>query len=151
MEPLEVLLFGGFRLRRGDETVPPVPARAARTLLAYLAVNRGIRHPRERLVDRFWPELPANRGRRRLSHTLWQAQDALSELRGDVDYLDVSTDAIGFSPDAPCIVDVEEFTRGLDRARERRGAADARVRDLTDLEATVAGYRGEFLAGHDEP
>ena len=151
MEPLEVLLFGGFRLRRGEETVPPVPARAARTLLAYLAVNRGIRHPRERLVDRFWPELPANRGRRRLSHTLWQAQDALSELRGDVDYLDVSTDAIGFSPDAPCIVDVEEFTRGLDRARERRSAADARVRDLTDLESTVAAYRGEFLAGHEDP
>ena len=151
MQPLEVVLFGGFQLRCGDDDVPPLPSRAARSLLAYLATHRGVRHPRDHLVDRFWPELPPNRGRRRLSHTLWQVQDALSELRGEVDHLDVSADAIGFDPAVPCWVDVEEFTRGLDRARERRSTADARVRDLTDLEATVGLYRGEFLTGHDDP
>ena len=151
VQPLEVVLFGGFQLRCGDEDVPPLPSRAARSLLAYLAIHRGRRHPRDHLVDRFWPELAPNRGRRRLSHTLWQVQDALSELRGDGDHLDVSADAIGFAPTVTCWIDVEEFTRGLDRARERRGAADARVRDLSELESTVALYRGEFLTGHDDP
>ncbi|MFP4636106.1 MAG: BTAD domain-containing putative transcriptional regulator, partial [Nitriliruptoraceae bacterium] len=150
MEPLEVVLFGGFQLRRGGEDVPPLPSRAARTLLAYLAIHRGIRHPRDHLAERFWPDLPANRGRRRLSHTLWQVQDALGELSGEVDHLDVAGDTIGLTPSIPCWVDVEEFVRGLDRARERRGASQARVRDLTELEAVVGLYRGEFMAGHED-
>jgi DNA-binding SARP family transcriptional activator/tetratricopeptide (TPR) repeat protein/DNA-binding transcriptional ArsR family regulator len=150
VQTLEVSLFGGFQLRRGDRSVPPMPSRAARTLFAYLAVDRGTRHPRERLASLFWPDLPANRARRRLSHTLWQVQDALHELEGDATYLEVTADTLAFAPDAPCTVDVEAFEAGLEQARSRRGGRTQRVRDLTDLEATVELYRGEFLAGHTD-
>ena len=150
MDALEVTLFGGFRLRRGSQAVPPMPSRAARSLFAYLAMDRRVQHPRERLAALFWPDLPDNRARRRLSHTLWQVQDAFNELDLPVSYLDVSATAIAFRADVPCTVDVEEFESGLDRARERRSAKRNRVRDLTDLEATVGLYRGEFLAGHNE-
>ncbi len=145
---MEVSLFGGFQLRRGDRSVPPMPSRAARTLFAYLAVDRGTRHPRERLAALFWPDLAPSRARRRLSHTLWQVQDALHELDGDASYLEVTADTLAFAPEAPCTVDVEAFEAGLEQARSRRGAQTQRVRDLTDLEATVELYRGEFLAGH---
>jgi DNA-binding SARP family transcriptional activator/tetratricopeptide (TPR) repeat protein len=150
VQALEVSLFGGFQLRRGDEAVPPMPSRAARSLLAYLAVHRGIRQPRDRLVELLWPDQPGNRGRRRLSHTLWQIQDALSELDGQLELLTVSPEAIVIDPAVPCRVDVERFEAGLDQAKRRRGAQEARLRDLTDLESTVALYRGEFLAGHDD-
>jgi len=145
---LEVSLFGGFQLRRGNRSVPPMPSRAARTLFAYLAVDRGTRHPRERLAALFWPDLAPNRARRRLSHTLWQVQDALHELDGDASYLEVTAETLAFAPEAPCTVDVEAFEAGLEQARSRRGAKAQRVRDLTDLEATIELYRGEFLAGH---
>jgi DNA-binding SARP family transcriptional activator len=150
VQALEVSLFGGFQLRRGDEAVPPMPSRAARSLLAYLAVHRGIRQPRDRLVELLWPDQPGNRGRRRLSHTLWQIQDALSELDGQLELLTVSPEAIVIDPAVPCRVDVERFEAGLDQAKRRRGAQEARLRDLTDLESAVALYRGEFLAGHDD-
>lgn len=143
-------LFGGFQLRRGERSVPPMPSRAARGLFAYLAIDRGSRHPRERLATLFWPDLPPSRARRRLSHTLWQVQDALHELEGDATYLEVTADTLAFAPDAPCTVDAEVFSAGLERARSRRGGQTQRVRDLTDLEATVELYRGEFLAGHTE-
>jgi len=150
VQTLEVSLFGGFQLRRGSRSVPPMPSRAARSLFAYLAVDRGTRHPRERLAALFWPDLPPSRARRRLSHTLWQVQDALHELEGDAEYLEVSTDTLAFAPEVPCTVDVEAFEAGLEHARSRRGASTQRVRDLTDLEATVELYRGEFLAGHTD-
>jgi DNA-binding SARP family transcriptional activator/tetratricopeptide (TPR) repeat protein len=150
VQTLEVSLFGGFQLRRGDRSVPPMPSRAARTLFAYLAVDRGTRHPRERLASLFWPDLPPNRARRRLSHTLWQVQDALHELEGDATYLEVTADTLAFAPEAPCTVDVEAFEAGLEQARSQRGGRTQRVRDLTDLEATVELYRGEFLAGHTD-
>lgn len=150
MHGLEVLLFGGFQLRRHEEPLPPIPSRAARSLLAYLIMYRGVRHPRERLAAQFWPELSAARARRRLSHTLWQIQDALSESSADADHLEVAADALSVRPDAPYRVDVEEFERGLDRLRARRSHGPARVRDLADLEQVVDLYQGDFLAGHYE-
>jgi DNA-binding SARP family transcriptional activator/tetratricopeptide (TPR) repeat protein len=150
VDTLEVSLFGGFQLRRGDRSVPPMPSRAARSLFAYLAVDRGTRHQRERLAALFWPDLPPNRARRRLSHTLWQVQDALHELEGDAIYLEVTADTLAFAPEVPCTVDVEVFETGLEQARSRRGSQSQRVRDLTDLESTVELYRGEFLAGHTD-
>jgi DNA-binding SARP family transcriptional activator/tetratricopeptide (TPR) repeat protein len=145
---LEVLLFGGFQLRRHGEALPPIPSRAARSLFAYLVVNRGTRHPRERLASEFWPELPATRARRRLSHTLWQIQDALGEASTDPDHLEVAADTLAVRSDADFRVDVEEFERGLDRLRSRRSEGRGRSRDLADLEAVVDLYQGDFLAGH---
>ena len=150
MEPLQVFLFGGFDLRRGGEAVPPIPSRAGRSLFALLVMDRGVRHPRERLADRFWPDLPPARARRRLSHTLWQIQDALGELPGDVQYLEATPDALAFSAEAACWVDVEEFERRFDELRERRADGRTRARDLPDLEQVVELYRGEFLSGHYE-
>jgi DNA-binding SARP family transcriptional activator len=145
---LEVLLFGGFQLRRQGEPLPPIPSRAARSLFAYLVVNRDAHHPRERLAAQFWPELPAARARRRLSHTLWQIQDALGEVADGLDHLEVASDTLSIRRDAPYRVDVEEFEAGLARLRARRSEGRPRARDLADLETVVDLYRGDFLAGH---
>jgi DNA-binding SARP family transcriptional activator len=150
MAALEVLLFGGFQLRADGEPLAPIPSRAARSLLARLVLDRGVRHSRERLAAQFWPDLPPARARRRLSHTLWQIQDALGELPGGWDHLQASADAITVARDAPCWVDVEEFERRLDRVRATAGTQPRRVADLDELEQAVELYRGDFLAGHHE-
>ncbi len=151
MQPLEVRLFGGFALRRGDEIVPPIASRVARSLFGYLAVHLGSTLPRDRLVAQFWPDLVGSRGRRRLSHTLWQLQDVLSELPGGTEYLEVGADSLGIGTDAPVTVDVVEFERGLDEVRHPRSGAEVRPRDLVRLERVVELYRGDLLDGHYEP
>ncbi|MFA9430716.1 BTAD domain-containing putative transcriptional regulator [Egicoccus sp. AB-alg2] len=148
MAALEVFLFGGFQLRRDGEAVAPLPSRAARSLFAHLVLDRGTRHPRERLAAQFWPELPAARARRRLSHTLWQIQDTLGELPGGWDHLQTTSDAIALDRDAPCWVDVEEFERRLDHARAASGGPARAATALPELEQAVELYRGDFLAGH---
>ncbi|MFA9446066.1 BTAD domain-containing putative transcriptional regulator [Egicoccus sp. AB-alg6-2] len=147
MAALEVLLFGGFQLRNDGEPLPPVPSRAARSLMAYLVLDRGVRHSRDRLAAQFWPDLPPARARRRLSHTLWQLQDALGELPGGWDHLQATTDAIAIDRDAPCWIDVEEFERRLDTVRAP-AAEPRRASDRASLEQAVELYRGDFLAGH---
>ncbi len=151
MQPLEVVLFGGFALRRGSDTVPPIPSRVGRSLFAYLVVNRGVPQTRERLVAELWPELSEVRGRRRLSHTLWQLQDALGELPGGSSYLEVQADTLAFSPSAALRVDVDEFETGLEQLRHLRDDRAMRARDLGRLEEVVDLYRGDFLDGHYEP
>lgn len=151
MQPLEVVLFGGFALRRGGDTVPPIPSRAGRSLFAYLVVNRGTPQARERLVAELWPELPEGRGRRRLSHTLWQVQDALGELPGGGSYLETAADSLAFSSSAPVRVDVDAFEQGLEELRHLRADGTVRARDLGQLEQAVDLYRGAFLDGHYEP
>lgn len=143
MDGLRILLLGGFSVHLGDEALPPIPSRVGRSLFAYLAVNRARAHPREEVVGVFWPDLPESRGRRRLSHTLWQIQDALGELPGGEPHLEVSTDQLRFNTETSYWLDVEEFERHIHAVqRERSPAArTASLRHAVDL------YRGDFLSG----
>lgn len=79
-EGLRVQVLGGFHLFWGDVALPPLVARQARSLFAYLILNPKTRHTREKLVGTFWPDLDESRGRRRLSQALWQIQSALAEM-----------------------------------------------------------------------
>ena len=148
-QPLEILLFGGFTVQRGGGALPPIPSRAGRALLAYLVLNRDRPHQRGRIATLFWPDLPESRGRRRLSHTLWQIQDALGELADGVTHLDVRPDALSFDTSVPYWLDVEEFEEGLATARTARDVV--RLRDdaeriaMGDLSAPVQVRRSDEL------
>lgn len=152
MASLQVVLLGGFDLRLDGEALAPIPSRAGRSLFAYLVVNRGVPHPRERLAAQFWPELPAARARRRLSHTLWQVQEAFTGLDPDPPYLDVTPEALAFDPAVDYWLDVEEFESRVERFRPVRGSSRRRrAGDRKELQAAIELYRGEFLSGfYDE-
>jgi DNA-binding SARP family transcriptional activator len=148
VEPLRIHLLGGFALEQGRKSLPPIPSRVARSLFAYLAVNRDRRHTRDLLAGLFWPDLPETKARRRLSQALWQVQDVLAETSGGEPYLLTTTDAVVFNVAAPYWLDVDQFERALD-AVETGEQIDAEERwlALDQLSAGVELYRGDFLAG----
>ena len=74
MERLEIGLLGGFELRRDGRVLDPPTLRAARSLFAYLVLNRERAHTRDLLAGTFWPDFDESRARRRLSQALWAAQ-----------------------------------------------------------------------------
>src|SRR5690606_30745319 len=76
--PLRIVTFGSFQVLRGGAPVPEraLRRRKARGLLAALACAGGAVH-RETLVEWFWPELPADRGRAALHTTLHDLRRAL--------------------------------------------------------------------------
>lgn len=146
MEALRIHLFGGFLLELGDVALPPIASRAGRSLFAYLVMHRGPPLQRDLLAGSFWPELPEGRARRRLSHTLWQIQDVVSE--GSVSYLAVTPDTLAFNTSTRYWLDVEEFDRSFDSSRvSLRETPHGGILDAAALRGCVELYRGDFLAG----
>ncbi len=137
---LRIHLFGGFLLEYGNEPIPPIPSRLARSLFAYLVANGERAHTRELLSGIFWRDLSESRARRRLSHTLWQIQSVLAEVSPET-YITVTPNTVQFNRDASYWLDVEEFERSLSPAR---GTGRSHQRKL---ERAVSLYRGDFLAG----
>jgi len=73
---LEIRLLGQFDVRLDGAPIE-VPSRPAQTLLAYLALNAGVAHRREKLAGMLWPEANDVQARNNLRYTLWQARKAL--------------------------------------------------------------------------
>ncbi|HEY5649915.1 MAG TPA: BTAD domain-containing putative transcriptional regulator, partial [Acidimicrobiia bacterium] len=140
MGTLEIRLLGGFELGRDGRVLGQLPLRAARSLFAYLVLNRERAHTRDLLAGIFWPDFDESRARRRLSQALWQVQTTIGESDADR-YLIGTPDTVRFNPDASSWLDVHEFEAALDRA------AGGDPEDGAHLARAVELYRGDLLAG----
>jgi len=141
MERLEIRLLGGFQLGRDGRILDQLPLRAARSLFAFLVLNRERPHTRDLLAGTFWPDFDESRARRRLSQALWQTQATLGE-EDEQRFLIGTPDTIRFNADADFWLDVDEFKAALDEA------ADAdRSSEVEALTRAVDLYSGDLLAG----
>ncbi|OFW65494.1 MAG: hypothetical protein A2Z12_09435, partial [Actinobacteria bacterium RBG_16_68_21] len=140
MGTLEIRLLGGFELGRDGRVLDQLPLRAARSLFAYLVLNRERAHTRDLLAGIFWPDFEESRARRRLSQALWQVQTTIGE--SDVERFLIGTpDTVRFNPEASFWLDVDEFESTIDRAGTDRSD------EATHLARAVELYRGDLLAG----
>ena len=81
---LRVQVLGGFHLFWGDVALPPLVARQARSLFAYLILNPKSRHAREKLVGTFWPDLHGSNTADRYQVVVHVDHDALAQSTGFV-------------------------------------------------------------------
>jgi DNA-binding SARP family transcriptional activator len=72
--PWRIELLGWLRATHDDRVVTRFRTRKTGSLLAYVAYHRSRSHPRDELIELFWPELDLDAGR--VSHRM-----ALSSLR----------------------------------------------------------------------
>jgi len=122
---LQIRTLGGFSLGMNGRTVKRMGSHKAEALLVYLAAD-GRPHSREELVTLFWPESTQERASSSL-------RVLLSTLRkGAGDYLDITREAVGISPDALVQLDVSALEDNLENGR---------------IEQAVEIYRGDFLQG----
>jgi DNA-binding SARP family transcriptional activator/DNA-binding transcriptional regulator YhcF (GntR family) len=110
-------------------------------------MHRGRPIQRELLAGIFWPDVPEGRAKRRLSHTIWQIQDVVSE--GSVSHLAATPDTLAFDTSLPYWLDTEQF----DHCFEASSAPDPEpgsqgTLDSAALRTCVELYRGDFLAGY---
>jgi len=141
MEHLEIRLLGGFQLGRDGRVLEQLPLRAARSLFAFLVLNRERAHTRDLLAGTFWPDFDESRARRRLSQALWQTQRSLGEDDGQR-YLIGTPDTIRFNPDADFWLDIDEFLAALGEAAETDRSGETKA-----LTRAVELYQGDLLAG----
>ncbi len=140
-------LFGGLKAQRQERELRRFQTRKAGSLLAYLAYNADRPHPRELLVDRFWPEMEPQAARHNLRQTLFS-------LRRLLEPADVQAGSVLVTDrDRVCLqagsvqTDVALFQRTLRHAEQSADAAEQQRL----LEQAIALYRGELLSGfYDE-
>jgi DNA-binding SARP family transcriptional activator/predicted ATPase len=141
MPRLSIRLLGTPRLERDGQPVS-VDTRKATALLAYVAVTKE-RYQRDALVLMLWPELDRSRGLTALRRTLY----ALRKATGD-GFLEVDRESVGLDRSADIWLDVEQFQRHLnDCLAHGHAGSEVCSACITPLEAAVALYRGDFLAG----
>jgi predicted ATPase/DNA-binding SARP family transcriptional activator len=127
---LEVRLLGQFDVRLGGQ-VAEIPSRPAQSLFAYLILNPGIAHRRERLAGLLWPDSTESNARGYLRHALWRIRRALGDA-----YLLVDNISISYDLASEYWLDVSLLERPANRG--------APVEQLCE---EVSVYRGELLPG----
>ncbi len=143
---LQIRLLGGLLLESDGRILPRIPSRPGRSLFAYLVLNRDRQIGRDLLAGVFWPDMPDNQARRRLSQALWQIQTLFSEAGLAGSYLLPTPNAVRFNPASDYWLDVEAFETATASLKEA-GAGPGGVRDPGELAGAVELYRGDLLAG----
>ncbi|HEY6073243.1 MAG TPA: BTAD domain-containing putative transcriptional regulator, partial [Anaerolineales bacterium] len=131
---LEIRLLGGFDVRSDGNSVR-IPSRPAQALFAYLTLNPGIAHRREKLAGLLWPESTEESARDYLRHALWRIRKSFPS---QTNFL--VADEMAISLDLP--KDARIDTRSIENLGESAAAAE--------LEAALGAYQGELLPGFYE-
>lgn len=115
------------------------------SFLAYLALHRGIDHPREILLERFWADQEPARARSSLGSALSRLRKIL-QLDG-VSCIEVSSRGEPrISPSAPICFDVDAFEAGIVPTLASQNSPIEPARAL-GLAASLGYYRGDLLLG----
>jgi predicted ATPase/DNA-binding SARP family transcriptional activator len=137
MEMLEIRLIGTFAVECDGRPIT-ISSRIAQSLFAYLILNAGTSHRREKLAGMFWPDTTEEKARAYLRHELWRIRKALSP-QSKVNYLTADDINISFNSTAEHWVDVN----ALENLSET-----ASIEELTDA---LSVSQGDFLPGfYDE-
>ena len=144
MASIKIQLLGGFVVDHDGHQMPPIPSSLGRSLFAFLVTYRDRRHTRDLLAGTFWPDLPEQVARRRLSQALWQIQSVLQEAENGEQFIQSSASDVSFVT-TDYWLDVVEFDRHIATAALQSATHDPS--EVTSLEQAVQLYRGEFLAG----
>jgi DNA-binding SARP family transcriptional activator len=148
MSRLEIRLFGEFAVTDGGSRQSLQLPHGVQSLFAYLVLNRKVDHPRDDLLQIFWPEDDPGRARSRLNTALWRLRKAFSS--GGVDpnrYIVARTSGeVAFDRESEYWLDVEVFEQDC---TELLGTANGKtvVFDPTRLEHAVRLYQGDALRG----
>jgi DNA-binding SARP family transcriptional activator len=145
-EAVRVRLLGGFSVSVGSRVVEANGwrRRSAASLVKVLALARGHRLRRDRMLDILWPELDERTAAGNLHRALHFARRAFEPdaSRSSARYLALVDGMVSLCPEEPLWVDAEEF---------ERAAAARRSRDPAAYRAAIELYAGELLpADSDE-
>ncbi|HLO17717.1 MAG TPA: tetratricopeptide repeat protein [Anaerolineales bacterium] len=134
---LEVRLLGKFDLRRDGKPIT-IASRPAQSLFAYLILNAGTSHRREKLAGLLWPDSLEETARDNLRHALWRMRKAL-ESASSTRFLHADEVTISFKKSPDYWLDAAELEKLSESA-----SAD-------ELIVVLSEYQGELLPGfYDE-
>jgi predicted ATPase/DNA-binding SARP family transcriptional activator len=134
---LEIRLLGKFEVSSDGKPIT-IAARPAQSLLAFLILNAGTAHRREKLAGILWPDSLEETARDNLRHALWRLRKALQSVSA-ASYLQANDLTITFVTSEAYWLD----TAKLEKLNESTSA--------DELIAVLLNYQGGLLPGfYDE-
>ncbi len=147
MIPLRIRLFGGFRLSVGDAPLPRIATQKARSLLAYLVLNRDRSLHRDVLCGALWGEQSDAEARKALRSALWRIRSVLEPEKADRGaFLRIEGDEVAFPGTADAWVDTAEFEACVSGITPNLDG-ELPTGQLERLNRAVTLYRGDLLDG----
>ncbi len=148
-QTLEVRMFGAFQVLRDGEAVPDATwgRRKTRTLFKVLLSERGRVFTTDQLIERLYPEGDPDKVLKNLRGRVSELRRALEPglKRGaDSRYVRAVEGGYCLSREAPCWIDVEAFSAGLEQANSLARTERWRAA-LEAYERALALYRGPVL------
>lgn len=141
-EAVRIGLLGGFRVSVGSTTIEEGAwrLRKAASLVKLLAMAKGHRLHRERVMDLLWPDLGAKAASNNLRGALHVVRRTFGSHTSSASrYLELQRDQLILCPSGELWVDVEAFEEAAANARRSRSPAAYR--------AAIELYTGELLPG----
>src|SRR5512141_776796 len=133
---LEVRLLATFDIKYKGKQIH-ISSRPAQSLFAYLILNAGISHRREKLAGMLWPDSLEETARDNLRHALWRVRKALP-IQRKVECLLTDDLTLAFNASAKYWLDAAELEKLSENA-----SAD-------ELMAVLSKNQGELLPGFYE-
>lgn len=147
MSRLSISLLGPLQVTLDDELIVDFATDKVRALLAYLVVESGRPHRREKLAGLLWPEQSQQKARQNLRKTLARMRQVIGDDQEiAVPFLLVSRETLQFNAESNYWLDVAMFTDLAKTCKEHRHRHQGtcllcmrRLAQMTEL------YRGDFL------
>ncbi len=136
MALLSIRLLGTLQVTLAGEPVRGFESDKVRALLAYLAVEVGHPHRREKLAGLLWPERPEKAARANLRQALSNLRRAVGDAQTIPPFFEVTRQTIQFNRASDAWIDAVALADLL--------STDA---DPPRLEAAIDLYRGHLLEG----
>jgi DNA-binding SARP family transcriptional activator len=144
MAHLSVRLFGPIEASLEGQAGPVrFPAKKTKALLGYLLINRKTRHSRERLAALWWGHRENSKARRCLNTEIWRLRRVIEPRPSPAVFLNVGTNEVGFNLRSDYWLDVEEFERQCELAKQLETQDEELA--ARALQRAVGLYQDELL------
>src|SRR6266852_515878 len=121
VKTLRIHLLGEFVLLANEMPISGLDVPRLRSLLAYLALHRGVPQSRSRIAYALWPDSTDAQAHTNLRNLLFKLRLSLPEIES---FLLVERQALCWQPDALWSLDVMDYEGALARAEEARCIQD---------------------------
>jgi len=140
MARLSIRTLGSLQIRVDGNPVTDVHSDKVRGLLAYLAVEAGQPHRREKLAALLWPDYAERSARTSLRSALAHLRQVIGDQEAEPPFLLITRQTIQFNRTSDYELDVQKFAALVE-------GEDDHPPEIAQMEEAVALYQGNFLEG----
>ncbi len=141
MAKLEIHFFGQSQFFYDGHLIAGLQTKRMRSLLGYLLLHAGQRISATQLAFLYWPDTSEKQARTNLRRAFYNLRQVFPESD---EFIERSDHTVCWRADADYVLDVDQFTAGLELARQQRQSENTALTGSA-LEEAVARYRGDLL------